>query len=767
MIGAAPVAQIDVAAPQPIPAGTGISTAPELRDWRPRLAATEPVSKVLREGVRKDRSTLLLRRLPAVISRLSEFSRTIPAQVAEALAGVFDAAVLADDYASVVYVAQFAETNGGKDGQFGELVRTELANPLRIAWLVERLRTGLPPDSSALRKWFTKLGPSTLQLMVEALEASDPGRVQELFADVVAAALSANPTIVTQRLEQHPKLRTVAALSYALERSNIPEAGRVFASLTGRREEPLMVELLTGRARARGPEAQPLLEAGLRSNSAKVRQRSIELVGELLGGRGFQMLGDEVRSQAFAARALADRATVWAALLACGGEAAISEVDNVLLERSSLVNRRVVDGKLGVIEGLARAKTETARAILERTANDRSQGTEVGGAARAALDGVKRAAPEDDAKPAEQKSDAEVRIQLAARITLDLAMLSRAATTVEVAGGLLDPAINRFREGLRQLHSQEGVVRLTVTPSPLVNGQPVIFVPSHQAVAQRVTKLLVARGFGGVQMESLPPLVEVTSLLLRAFDPEGRHERLPTIKAVTHTGAPLTPTSEAPHAPDPTARSRDIFSLVVRWLAAQRDAMRARRPLDWASVDPLLEEWALRVHDGSALFLGVARWTVGETGILVHAVNTALVSMAFGKDLGLTRSALREACELALVLGLAESLAPPSQRVSPAAALPEEQRFHAAGLLLTSRLNRIGTSAAVAAIDTGLVPDKETKATTILLASIHALARTYDALTAGDGATNRQAAEALSGKLRTRFNAEVCGLFTQWLTLQA
>ena len=149
------------------------------------------------------------------------------------------------------------------------------------------------------------------------------------------------------------------------------------------------------------------------------------------------------------------------------------------------------DAKLALIEGLSRAKTEAARATLEKIAVDRAQGDEVQQAAAAALDGARRATGE---QPAEHKAIGEWRMHLMARISLDFVLLARATTTVDVASGLLDSAIDRFRDGVRQVVSQDGKLQLVFTADgPMINGTIVTYGPLHDAVAPVVTAAMRVR----------------------------------------------------------------------------------------------------------------------------------------------------------------------------------------------------------------------------------------------------------------------------------
>jgi hypothetical protein len=649
------------------------------------------VRHALREGLRGDRSGTLLRKLPAVIGRLTDFSPTVPWSIAEAFAGVIDAALLSDDHAAVVRVLERAAQRPGPDARFAALAAGELGSPLRMAWLVERLRSGLPGDTGGLRSWLLRIAPQAGPLLLAALELSEPGAAQELFAEALATAIPVDPGPVVARLKE-PKLRDVAALSFALERSGAAERARVFNRLIGRREVALQVEILTGRARARGAEALLLLEGAMGDKTDEIRRRAVKLVGELCGQKGYALLEKSLKDPAFEARPVTERALFWTAALECGGEAAAIEVEQVLNTKASLLNKKKVnDAKLAVIEGLGRAKSEAARALLERVAQDRGQGDEVQSSAVSALSDARRVTGE---LSGEHKAIGEWRVHLMARVSLDFVLLSRAATTIDVTSGLLDAAIDRFRDGVRQIVAQDGKLQLAVTAQgPTINGAAVSFGPLQERVAPAVVSALQVRDLQGFMVEAMLPVAEYKSLLLRAYDPEGARERLPHIKAVTFGGQLLAPAIDPPAPADPTARARELFASLVRWLSAQRDNLRSDRTLELTGGDAALDELARLIDQGQARFLGVTRWLGNETGALVHTANTAVLAMAFAHDIGLTRSALREVAELAVMQGLAEAVGKPERRPQPGEPTAEDQRFYAAGLVLTNRVSRLGTAA--------------------------------------------------------------------------
>jgi serine/threonine-protein kinase len=732
------------------------------RSWRPNPIAAEVVRAAFREAVRADRSTTLLRKLPAVISRLTDFSASIPAPLAESFAGVIDAAMLSDDQAAVVRVLERATQRPGPEARFASLVSAELSSPLRMAWLVERLRSGLPGDVAGLRSWLLRIAPQMGPMMLDCLELSEPGPAQELFAEALATAISADPAPIVARM-QEPKLRDLAALSFALERSGAPERTKVFNRLIGRREVPVQVEILTGRSKARGADALLLLEGALGDKSDEIRKRAIKLVGELCGLKGYALLLATLKDGSFESRPLAERALYWTAAFECGGDAAAAEVEQVLAAKASLLSKKKVnDAKLALIDGLGRSKSEAARAVLERVAGDRAQGDEVQGSAVSALEGSRRNSGE---MSSEHKAIGEWRVHLLARISLDFLMLARATTAIDITSGLLDATLERFRDGVRQLVAQDGKLQLVFSAEgAAINGLPVSFGPLHDKVSTAIGNAMQARDLKGFAVESSLPAAEFRSLLLRAFDPEGGRERMPHIKAINFQGQPLVAASESLLATDPTSRSRELFAFLVRWLSSQREALHYQKGLNYSGCDAALDEWSRLIDAGQARFLGLLRWQPSDTGTLIHAASTAVLSMAFAHDLGLSRSALREVAELSMSLGLAEAVARPEQRPGPGEPTPEDARFYASGLVLTNRTNRLGTSLAVGTVEAGM--PHTARGGPGLLASIHALAKAFDSLSAGNASSTALAIEAINGRLRGRFNPDLLGLFTQWAFAQ-
>ncbi|MBK7860341.1 MAG: protein kinase [Archangiaceae bacterium] len=719
--------------------------AEESRRWTRTPVAVEPIRQALREALRADRSSWVLRKLPAVLSRLCDSAAETPWALREVLAGVLDAAVLSDDHSAVASLLERAALRRGRDGRFARLVEDEVQSPLRLAWLVERLRSGLPADVVGLRSWLSRLSASAAPLLLTAIEASDRWPEQEPFAEALAAA---DPQLTLARLKAG-RPQTAAAFAWVLERAGAEGRREVFETLAREGPVSLEVEVLAGRARARGADAVELLEAYLEDPRFELRARALELLGELGGERAFGLLSARVAAPGFEELPVTEAELTWAALLEAGGEHGLQLAAKVLGAKSPLLKKRKDDErKLKVVEALRHRKTESAGALLEQTANDENQSSAVIARARTALESVGATGTEP-----------ESRTRLVARVCLELALLARASTTVDVGSGLLDPAIERLREGVRQVQQRDGWLNLEASDTgPTVNGGAVSFGAFHAAAAPRWERALRARDLKGVAIAGPVTAAELRSFLFRAFDPDGKSEPLGNISAFSFAGRALGGMPQIAVGDDATERARELYHAMVGWLEKQRDALRAGASPRLLSADAALDEWVLLMADREVRYLGVALWDAAtEQGRLEHAANTAATAMAFAHDLGLPRACLREVCELSLMLGLAAAVERTVDR--------EADPMHAAALLLTHRLNRLGTVVAVAAFEAD--PSHERLGGGVsVVSSLHALAEAFDLRVGGSGLRPAEALEELNGPLRDRFSPELLGLFTQWAFAQ-
>ena len=77
--------------------------------------------------------------------------------------------MLSDDHSAIVRVLERATQRPGQDARFASLTAAELSSPLRMAWLIERLRSGLPGDVAGLRSWLLRVAPRAGELLINAL----------------------------------------------------------------------------------------------------------------------------------------------------------------------------------------------------------------------------------------------------------------------------------------------------------------------------------------------------------------------------------------------------------------------------------------------------------------------------------------------------------------------------------------------------------------------------------------------------------------------
>jgi serine/threonine-protein kinase len=715
------------APPAAAEATAGVRAAPVERRWVKRPSAVEAIRQTLRDTHRADRSIYLLRKLPAVIAHLCEGATDASPELREVLGGAIDAAVLCEDHSAVANLLSRAEQHRGGAGCFARLVDEELQSPLRLAWLVERLRSGMPADLAGLRAWLSALSASGGSLLVSAIEVGDRWSEQELFAEALAGS---DPKLILSRLDA-PLPQTAAAFSFALERSGSDERAAVFARLERESPVEVVVEVLAGRAQARGERAVELLEASLDDPRAEVRARALALLGQLGAERGFEVLKTRVLAPSFGTLSPLEAEQSWAALLDAGGEAGLAVAAKLLSPKpAGPASAHDDQQRLVVIEALRRRNTEGAGALLERTVVDGRHSAAVLAKARGAL-----------VTPRAPNLELDNRAHVLARVSLDLALLARAATTIDLRSNLLEGALERLREGVRQVGEQGQWLTVEATESgPRVGGELVGF-GAFEAAAPLWEQALRMRGLKKLSVAAQVSVAELRSLLLRAFDPDGRHEPLKNVTAFDVADQPLVPRPEGAAAANAGERALELYQRVVTWLWGPRDGVSSL--LD---IDAELDEWVELMAEKEVPHLGVARWDAGtERGRCERVANIAATAMAFARDLGLSRGCLRELAELSLLLGLSDPLRATSQSIQ--------------------RLNRLGAAVGVAAFEAD--PTHERLAGSVsLITSVHALAQAFEEGVGQEGLTPADAAAQMSAEPEPSFGRELLDLFRQWALAQ-
>jgi serine/threonine-protein kinase len=718
-----------------------------------KVVAPMAILAALRDGATSDRAQQVLRRFPAIAARLMELSPDLRGRLAESAAAMVDAALVGDEHGLIV---KFLEHFDARGGAFAEALRAELAQPVRLLWLVERLRLGLPPNGSGLVTWLGKLGPPIVPLLLWAIDSLEPGPGQDTLARALGAAVQGDLTPIVSRVEA-PNAKHVAALCCALEASGSVDRKSVFQRLLGRRDLSLTRQVMTGRTRAGGAEVVSLLEAALGDRDDAVRMHAASLISTLNEARLLQAMLAQLLQPAFDKRTDEERAAWWVALLgAANGAAALTAADDQLEQKTTLLTRRrSVAVKLAVIAGLKGSSVEGARALLERTAANRAQPDDVVAAAKAALQ------PPIVAPPLDRLS-IEQRGYLRRALVLELALMTRAMTVVDAAGGLLDPAMERLRSTLRSLVLQDGKLEVTVKPDGVaVNGVTVplritIDDEQNEDYAPKVARLLHARDLQAFSVDGPLPVAELRGFLLHWFDPDGASSRAPHVRVATFSGR-ASPAVAMPVA-NPVPLSLEAWRAAFDFMLAQREGLRQGRLPAIGSLDPFLERWSWLYLGGGGQLLSVIPAIGRDDEFAVHAANTACVAMAFASDLELGGATIREVAELSMCWALAEQGVPAERRPAPGAPPPEDLGLRMSLLFLSQVPHRRAASYAVAAHDLSVHGNSRPG----VVPTVVALAEAWDSLAVRGAQGHPGALDQLNTRFRKRFMPEVLDLFLRW-----
>lgn len=720
---------------------------------RPARGLPPAVLAVLRSNAAAERSQQALRRFPLIAARLMDADPALTAPIEHLGGAMLDALLLADEHQLILRLIERT-----RSGRFGGWLREQLLSPARMLALTDRLRFGMPADTESLLGWLRALGPAAIPQLVATIDALEPGNPQDTLCRALAALVSSDPSIVAGRLDETPA-RNPAAMAFVLEATGSSERSKLFNRIYARRDVPLTLQVMSGRARVKSTETLGQLATAFADRVPEVRLHALKLIAELDDPAGGRLLFDRTEDSSFEKLSDDERAATWTALAQIRDPQTFSRLSEALDEKTTLLGRRPsIAKKLAIVEGLRRSPLEEAQALLVRVAEDRSQPDEVlNGASRALL----------ERRPSGVRSLADENAWLRRLACLDLCGLVRAASVIDLTGGQLDPALSRLRDVLRRLVSQTGRFELVVGGEGLLLGGASVPVQLGATnVAPQVTRWLSERDLQSLTLEGPVPVAELRTFLTQLCDPDGTVESAPHIRCTTFSGRAVQPNANRLVSGDQGAKAAELYRAAIDFLVAQRRAFFAGVLPDVLGADELLRQLARTWASSDTRLLSVIADPAGDDAFAVHAVNTACIGMAFANDLQLGLGALREIAEVSLFWTLAETGLSPQRQPTPGAAMHEDVRLRLATLFLSQEKGRRAVSSVVATIDAGLDAPPNGQRGAGHVATIIALAEALDALAVGARLGHLAAVAQLQASWAHRFNPELLGLFVAWVTEQ-
>jgi hypothetical protein len=732
-----------------------------LATWATAPTRGQPTALLssLRAAVTSDRLASV-RRFFLLASRHLNGAQELAPWIAWHAGGVLAAVQVAEDHGTLGWLAQRAAGQQAEGSPFGGWVRGQLSGPRTWMLLVEQLRRGLPDDVRSLEAWIGALGAPAVPVVMWAIEQLEAGAAQDLLCRTLASTLG-DPTPVIQRLEV-PNVKHVAAWAQVLERHlPLSERQRVFAKVLSRRDIPLTLAVMTGRARAGGADGVQLLELALGDRLSEVRLKALELMTELGDARVARVLMPHFASEQFDERPEAERVALVEALASSSDPVAVPLVLERFAEKANLLNRkRLAQRRLPMVEGLGRAKGAAARQALELLSADPGQPDEVRAAAAARLSASEVVVTNTRLPP-------EQMVRLRRLVVLELLTVVRGALALDLAAGQLDAAIGRLCGGVRQVVAQEGRFEFSVTSDGvLLNGVPVPFVFCGGAVSQELAQAFTSCDVRSLRVDGPVQPSALRAAVLQLTDPEGTPEASPRVQVMTWSGRLVQPVSPQPLSGDGGARSAELVARALAFVREQRPNAAAGHFPPVVSLEPLLRSWVTLATAGAWRVLAVAPTDALEPWA-VHAVNTACIATAFGAELQLDEHALWELAELGLLFPLGEASVPASSPTPPGLPLPEERRLRVGLFFLAQLKHRRGPSAAVTALEAGLARSANVQVRGPgVVATILSMAEAWDALAQECGRGHAAAFEVLAAKHSERFAPELFRLFATWAIAQ-
>lgn len=616
-------------------------------DPGPELAPRAQLEKLALEDER-DESVSLASRFASHAPRLAAAHPHGPAIVAEWMSGAVTGLLLAEDYGRLAHVLtglQQASATDRSAEQPWAAAYAALNDRAQLRRLFERLRAASPSDAQGLQAIVGFISGDLLGLVLRALDQVESPQLREsLLNGMVAIAATAPAAFVTRLAPKKPHQR-LSELCFALEKARAPERAAVFKNLLGRKDFRTHHRTMAGMARAGNDEGLKLLRHALADPSEEIRVSAIEVLGKCLPGRAFELL-EGMLGESLQARSPAVRTAIWRAVASSDQPEAFYAIADVFKQRGSLLTRsRVQAQKLEALDGLATMRAPQALDLLKSLAADRSQPDAVVAAAGKLFAEAAEAAARHQAAGDPLAPDRVV--STPAAVLLELGGLAQAAGVIDPTSPCLARAYQRLAARLSALIRRERGFHLVVREDELyVNGVAVRDEPEERAVGALHARLR-GRGVVACEVDALEPQ-ELPELVRWLAEGELAGEvRTSGMKLLGLSGParPAGPPVSLPQG-DPT---HEAVSRYARLVLAHRKASAAGGQGGPAfgdlgkTFDELVELYLTR----RVRFLGLAPAVVGKEALPYDLANVALLSLAFGVELGLPRRRLRDLLELA------------------------------------------------------------------------------------------------------------------------
>jgi hypothetical protein len=373
-----------------------------------------------------------------------------------------------------------------------------------------------------------------------------------------------------------------------------------------------------------------------------------------------------------------------------------------------------------------------------------------------------------------------------------LHMLVRSVKLYDPQNAVFHKPLQAMIEAMTGLAAEDGKVELAVVNGSFyVNSQLIRVDQASLELLRSLAEEMEERGVGGFSCAGPPPLEDLRNFVAifavnqqRTPGEDGLPGRELRELRLSRFGSAKERLDAVSEDVDPRAQAITIYARAVFFMQAQEEALRAGRPASAGTAVRLGQDLIDAFVGQEALLLSCMQNGTGGEAPSFHLVNSALIAIAFGRALGLSRVQQKDVALGALWCELGMWRVPAEGRLSAAPEeLPQELRAQriaatlerAAAALSEPNAGRPQHLKALTAVSIHVpfhkvVTDAQGQRTyqprrdSLYSARIVALCTYFETLTAGTrGQPACSASQALEAmwQQRWRFDPDLCAAFVR------
>lgn len=362
------------------------------------VTATPELKARLQREISEEENQRLFPKLISAVFQVVETGISDATLLGEMFTQLLDAMLIQEDFAiinQVVLKLRAMEQRAGADSSIGELLRNftaRMGEEQRVGRIGEILKHSKLKNPPEVVKYLTSLKAEAVHPLLNTLEMIEQQENRTLLCDVLVAFAKADPDPFVERLRTSDKPQVERDMVYILDRANHPDKIKFFASALKSRNLALKLEVIATIARGRTGEARKLIAGLLEDENLQVRMQAARVLPEFDREKAYLDLMKLIKDKAFETKDPREKENLYAALGSTNLPGAFAFFNTVLQQKVGLFNKqKVIEEKQLAIAGLGGACTIQAAKILQDISTDKSQPTEVAGAARQHLARVKKA----------------------------------------------------------------------------------------------------------------------------------------------------------------------------------------------------------------------------------------------------------------------------------------------------------------------------------------------------------------------------------------